>query len=106
MILYVLDLKMLLKPKTLGMLLCCFLLFADNCSSFEFPSLQSFADVFDRLGKLMSSSKKSDTKANPSKSQRMKRQSTDIGDESTNPWEVRSSRYCINCIVLYCNFVY
>lgn len=73
------------------MLLCCFLLFADNCSSFEFPSLQSFADVFDRLGKLMSSSKKSDTKANSSKSQRMKRQSTDIGDESTNPWEVRSS---------------
>lgn len=71
----------------------CFRLLIEDSTAFSFPSLPSFSNVFERLGQLMSNSPKSTEKTESSKPKRLKRQSTDIGDESTNPFEIRSTRF-------------
>lgn len=76
-----------------SLLVICFPLLIEDSTAFNFPSLQSFTNVFEKLGQLMSNSPKSTEKTEPTKPKRLKRQSTDIGDESSNPFEIRSTRF-------------
>lgn len=86
--------KMQLKwQSAVSLLVICFPLLIEDSTAFNFPSLQSFTNVFEKLGQLMSNSPKSTEKTEPTKPKRLKRQSTDIGDESSNPFEIRSTRF-------------